>query len=91
VFKSHRNQYWLVVWSMKFIFPFFLGIIPTDYFSEGLKPPTRWVCNPDITSRDSWPLYWWPVYEKKNVELVSELHGRSYVSTCLNLTSKSPP
>ena len=32
----------LVVWNMNFIFPIILGrIIPTDYVSEGLKPPTR--------------------------------------------------
>ena len=32
----------LVVWNMNFMFPIILGrIIPTDYVSEGLKPPTR--------------------------------------------------
>jgi hypothetical protein len=34
---------WLVVWNMNFMNFHILGIvIPTDeYFSEGLKPPTR--------------------------------------------------
>ena len=33
---------WLVVWNI-FYFFIYLGIItPTDYFSEGLKPPTRY-------------------------------------------------
>ena len=39
---------WLVVWNLNLICPIILGMsssqhIPTDsYFSEGLKPPTRW-------------------------------------------------
>ena len=38
------NHFWLVVWNI-FYFPYILGIIvPTDsYFSEGLKPPARFL------------------------------------------------
>ena len=40
---TRQESDWLVVWNM-FLFLHILGIIiPTDkYFSEGLKPPTRW-------------------------------------------------
>jgi hypothetical protein len=39
-----KNNVWLVVWNMAFIFSIIYGIIiiPSDFhiFQEGLKPPT---------------------------------------------------
>ena len=40
------NHVWLVVWNMNFIFPYILGMSPSQltfiqYFSRWLKPPTR--------------------------------------------------
>jgi hypothetical protein len=47
---------WLVVWNMTFMTFHILGIVtPSDYFSEGLKPPTRcgriWYCIQDDLSK----------------------------------------
>ena len=40
--KRTVMNHWLVVWYIHVLFPHILGIIIlTDYFSEGLKPPTR--------------------------------------------------
>ena len=42
--KWNKNNDWLVVWNIFFIFPYIGNNHPNwlSYFSEGLKPPTRW-------------------------------------------------
>ena len=43
-----KDDDWLVVWNIWNTFPEILGIswsqLTNSYFSEGLKPPTRWWC-----------------------------------------------
>ena len=45
-FVLQHNYIWLVVWNMDFIFPYAGNNhlqLTNSYFSEGLKPPTRYI------------------------------------------------
>ena len=97
---------WLVVWNMAVFFHILGRILPTDYyFSEKLKPPTRyvygyfnrpydiWLC-PWLAYQDLWTFRtrkWWSAINCCGSTLFRQFHNIDPLLIPLNFPQKDKP